>query len=485
MSNNLSKAIGLYLGPVLFLIILLTPPVQGISENAWKVLAMALLMLCWWVTEAVPLPVSALLPMLLLPLLGIVNIQKASAPYADPIVFLFMGGFMVAVAMEKWNLHQRIALNIIRLTGTNANGIILGFFLATALISMWISNTATAIMMLPIGLSVIQLLFKSLSTRDAKGVRNFALCIMLAIAYGANIGGTATIIGTPPNVVFAGYIRETYHYEVPFARWFAVGLPFSLILLGLSYTVMVFLLFPNRLGKFDGVEHLIRDELKALGKMSVGERNTLLVFLATALLWIFRAPLVQLLSGIALSDTGIAILATLALFVIPVNFRKWEFVLDWRDTEKLPWGILLLFGGGLSLANALETTGIIQLIGDQFSGMQAWGFWLIIGLTAASLYLTEIMSNVALVTIFLPVVGGIAQGVGIDPLTVCITVTLAASCAFMLPMSTPPNAIVFASGHVKVSDMIKAGFWLNIISIFLIGLAAQFVIPYVFEGWQK
>lgn len=472
----LGKKLGLFLGPILFIIILLSPVPNALTPEAWKVIALAVLMLVWWVTEAVPLAVTSLMPIICLPLLGVLGRKAAAAPYANPVVFLFMGGFMIALAMERWNLHRRIALNIVRITGTNANGIILGFMLATAALSMWISNTATTVMMLPIALSVIDLLKSSNENLPKKGVRHFALALMLGIAYSANIGGTATIIGTPPNVVFSGFIRETYDLEVSFATWMAFGVPFAILLIGLTYLFIVKWLYPNQLGDFEGAQELIEKEVHALGKISNAEKKVLIVFVSTALLWMFRSRIVKLIPALPLNDEGIALVATVALFVIPLDFKNGRFLMEWKDTAKLPWGILLLFGGGLSLANALAETGLIDLIGAQFKGLDHVGLLVMLGLTAVSLFLTEIMSNVALVTIFLPVVGAIAVGMGMDPLLICIPVTLAASCAFMLPMSTPPNAIVFASGHLKVAEMVRAGIVLNIISILFIAILAHYIL---------
>ena len=478
-----SKKIGLFAGPLIFFILLAIPHPSSMTPEAWKVIACAAFMLSWWVTEAVPLAVASLLPIVLLPVLGVMDIKTASAPYASPIVFLFMGGFMIALAMEKWNLHRRIALTIVNMTGTNANGIILGFMLATLALSMWISNTATTVMMLPIAVSVIQLLTQDKTPEQypEKGIRNFALVMMLGIAYAANVGGTATIIGTPPNVVLTGILKETYDIELSFSRWLIIGIPFSLIMLFVTYFFLTRVLYPNRLGNFEGAAYLIKEELIKLGKLSTGEKRILTIFLLTACAWIFRRPINNFIPGFEISDTGIAMLATVALFVTPVNFKKEIFTLSWEDTSRLPWGILLLFGGGLSIAAALAQTGIIDLIGNQFASQESSILlFIILGLTAVSLFLTEIMSNVALVTIFLPVVGGIAVGLGIEPIHAMIPVTLAASCAFMLPMSTPPNAIVFASGHVKVSEMVRAGFILNIISILLISLLVSQVIKYIF-----
>jgi len=493
----LSKKIGLILGPALFFIILLIPNPEGLNSEAWKVLAVALFMLVWWVTEAVPLAVAALLPMVLIPLMGVrpvgssgliaplseaLVINDVAAPYASPIVFLFMGGFMIALAMERWNLHRRIALNIVKLTGTNADGIILGFMLSTAALSMWISNTATTVLMLPIALSVINLLMDDRDFLKNRGMQNFALSMMLGIAYAANIGGTATVIGTPPNVVFAGIMKEQFNTEVSFAQWMIFGLPFALLMLGIAFFLIVKLMHPNRLGEFEGAQAIIEREVTNLGPITPGEMRTLIVFVSTALLWIFRKTIVGWLPpSVALTDAGIAMLASVVLFIVPVSFKNQEFILKWRDTEKLPWGILLLFGGGLSLANALSETGLIDLIGAQFSEMGHSGFLVMVGLTAASLFLTEIMSNVALVAVFLPVVGAIALGADLNLLQITIPVTLAASCAFMLPMSTPPNAIVFASGHLKVSQMVRVGLVLNLITILMVTALGQWVLPLLFS----
>lgn len=477
----LKKYIWVLLGPVSFLIMSFLPVPKGISPEAWKVLAMASLMLIWWISEAVPIAVTSLLPLVLLPSMGVAKLEAAAAPYANPVVYLFMGGFVIALAMEKWALHKRIALQIVNMTGTNANGIIGGFMMATAFISMWISNTATAIMMLPIGLSIITLMQNQISPdkENEKGLRNFSISMMLAIAYGANIGGTATIIGTPPNVVFAGYMRENFNVEVTFLTWMMIGTPFAIILLIFTYFLTVKVLFPNNLGNFGGAKEIINSELKELGPMTTGEKLTLFIFISTALSWIFRLQIDAIFPAIKISDTTISLVAAMLLFIIPVSLHKKEFLLNWSDTEKLPWGILLLFGGGLSLADSLASTGIINIIGDQFKGLDSEGWVFIIGLSTVSLFLTEVMSNVALVTIFLPVVGAIAVGAGIPPIQLCIPVTIAASCAFMFPMSTPPNAIVFASGRITIGQMAKAGFILNLITILVIAFLVKFLFPFV------
>lgn len=475
---DLSKKIGLFLSPALFTLMLLMPPQWGLQADAWRVLAMAILMLGLWVTEALPLPVTALVPLVLLPLLGISDTKTVAPFYGDPIVFLFLGGFLLALAMERCNLHRRIALTIVKLTGTNANGIVLGFMVATGVMSMWISNTATCIMMLPIAMSVIGLL-QDTQGEQVPGMANFSKTIMLGIAYATSIGGMATLIGTPPNVVFKAYMVKN-GYNVDFFDWMLVGVPLMVVLLLVIYFLNVKLLFPNRLGKFEGAQAIIRHELEALGKPSKAERRVFWLFILTVALWVSGSFLNKAIPGLKLTDDMVAIAAGISLFLIPVDFKNGQFLLDWDSTSKLPWGILLLFGGGLALADGLYKTGLIDLIGSAFNGSQINRVLFIVLLTAATVLLSEGLSNVALVVVFLPVVSGIAEGMGIEPILLTAPVTLAASCGFMLPMATPPNAIVFGSGHLRVLDMVKSGFWLDIISILLIALFAETVVMWVF-----
>ncbi len=394
-----------------------------------------------------------------------------------------MGGFVIAIAMEKWKLHLRIALNIVSLTGTNANGIIFGFMLATAFLSMWISNTATTVMMLPIALSIIQILTERSENEiqlDSKKVKLFALSMMLAIAYAANIGGVATIIGTPPNTVFAGFM-EKQGIQIGFLQWMLLGVPFSMIMIVITFLMLTKVLYPNKLGNFSGAKQLIQNEKIKLGKISNSERKVLIVFVCTALAWITRQYINQLFPALNLSDTGIAMLGAISLFLIPTKFSGGEFILGWEDMKKLPWGILILFGGGLSLASAMANTGIIDLIGNYISERNTWEtIWIILAVTATVLFMTELMSNVALITIFLPVIAGISVGLGENILWFAIPATIASSCAFMLPMATPPNAIVFASEKVKISEMAKAGFWLNLISVGMLLLFSWTVVRWVF-----
>lgn len=470
------RTLGLVLGPVVFFVGLLFQP-DGLSPEAWKVICMAGFMLVWWISEAVPLPVTALLPVLLLPLLGVMSIGEATAPYASDIVFLFLGGFILALAIEKWNLHRRIALNIVCRTGTASNRIVLGFMLATAVLSMWISNTAAAVMMLPIATSVISLLVRD-DEGNEEGVRKFALVLMLGIAYSANIGGTATLIGTLPNIVMAGILENNHGINVGFLDWMKVGLPFAIVMMFVSYWLLTKVLHPNKWSGFGDARDVIEKELRALGRMSTQEKRVLAVFCITAFLWIFRKLINENITLFELTDSGIAIFAGILLFVVLAGKEKKGALLKWKDTRNLPWGILLLFGGGLSLANALNVVGLIQMIGDAFVGMdQVQTVWVVLSLAAVSLFMTEFMSNVALTSVLIPVVAAIAIGMGEDVLAFAVPVTLAASCAFMMPMSTPPNAIVFASNRITVAQMFRAGIVHNIAAIVLIWLFCTYLLP--------
>lgn len=470
---NSANRIGFFLGPLLFALILLLFPADVISPKAPAVLALAAWMLTWWVTEAVPIPVTAFLPLIGFPLLGVMKISTATAPYANPIIFLFMGGFMIALALEKHRLHERIALNLVRLTGTSGNGIILGFMLATAFLSMWISNTATAMMMLPIATSVTRLIISDSGNYHQianKGERNFALGLMLSIGYASSLGGMATIIGTPPNVVFAGILNDMFQIKISFAEWFIVGFPVATILVLSNYLVVVRVLFPNRLKKIEGSDQLLQSKLMALGHLKKGEKLVLLVFSMTAFLWMFQQPINSLLQWDFLNDTTIAISGGVLMFIVPVNFRNGEFILTWKDTEKMAWGILFLFGGGLCLAEALSVSGIIQAVGAWVAGQSEYTIWLTLSLIVISVTLSEVMSNVALVNVFVPVVFGIAQVMQVNPILLGLPVTLGASIALMSPIATPPNAIVFASGYIRIQDMVKAGALLNVISVIIIWL---------------
>ena len=474
------KIAGFVTGPILF--ILLTQLGQDPElADVYKVLAVAAWMITWWMTESAPIPVTALLPMVLIPYTGVFSVSEATAPYASPIIFLFMGGFIIALGLEKYSLHERVALNIIKITGTSGDRIILGFMLATALLSMWISNTATAVMMLPIASSVVKLLTKNEGSDLDPEQRKFALGLMLSIAYSANIGGTMTLIGTPPNVVMVGYMQQLLDTTMSFSQWMVLGLPIGFLLLLATYLLITKVLFVNNLNSIEGSDLLIRQRLESLGKISKQERLVILVFALTAFCWIFNQQLNLLVGKNIFSNTTTAISGGILMFLMPLEWRQQKFLLDWNDTKKLPWGILILFGGGMCLAKGMEKVGIIQLVGDFVAnqGNMSLVFFVVI-ITALVLFLTEVMSNVALVTIFLPVVIGISGSLNIQPLLLVIPATIASSCAFMMPISTPPNAIVFASGYIKIKQMVKAGIVLNIVAITILVTAGYWLVQWIY-----
>ena len=476
MSN--SKKVGLFLGPVFFLLILLWPQ-PLLSTQGDAVIAVALWMVTWWLTEAVSISVTALLPLLLFPLLDIMPIAEVGNNYGSPIIFLFFGGFVMALALEKVNLHRRIALNIIRITGTTPNKVVLGFMIATASLSMWISNTATAVVMLPIAMSVIKLLIDDVDGFTKKD-RNFAVSVLLGIAFSANAGGIATVIGTPPNSILIGLLENEYQIEISFLKWMVFALPFSIIMIGLSYITLVHLIFPSKGLNFSASNEVIQEELRKLGPTRSKEKMVLGIFAVTVSLWIFRTLINSVFPSLGLSDTMISMFAAISLFAVPFNLKKGDFILDWKDTEKLAWGILILFGGGLALAKGMSVSGIV----DQVSQSIAAGNFSITATASLMillmLFMTELMSNVALVAVLAPVVAGIAIGLGIPMVYLLIPVTMASSCAFMLPMATPPNAIVFASGFIEVKDMVKAGILLNLVAVLILIGLFEYIIPLLF-----
>jgi len=495
-------------GPLLLLLTLVTPEPAGLSEAGWRTAGVGLLMAVWWVTEALPIPATALLPLVLFPVLGIAGIDAAARPYAHPLIFLFMGGFMIALAMERWDLPRRISLLVIRALGTRPRRLIAGFMLSTAFFSMWVSNTATTLMMLPIGLSVIHLVERGSGSGDpdvpAGAQREFAVALLLGIAYAASIGGVGTIIGTPPNAFMAGYISETYGVEVGFARWMTVALPLVAVALPASYLILTRFLFPLRLERIPGGRDLIEGELEEMGELTVPERRVAIVFCLTALTWISRPLLDDVVPG--LSDAGIAMTGAALLFLVPSGADAEKereareragngdradegeggaehagFLLNWIWAKKLPWGVLLLFGGGLSLAGAISETGLTEWIGGAVGGLSAFPTLAIVAAAAAvTILLTELTSNTATAAAFLPIMASVAVGIGESPFLLVIPAALAASCAFMLPVATPPNAIVYGSGRLSIPQMAKAGVWLNLTLVVLITVLAYSLLPLVF-----
>jgi sodium-dependent dicarboxylate transporter 2/3/5 len=471
--------IGIVVGLVAFGAMLALPPPAGLDIAAWRVAALGVLMAVWWLTEAAPVAVTALLPIGLLPALGGASLDAAARPYANPLIFLFLGGFMVALAMERWNLHKRVALFVLSAAGDRQDRIVGGFMVATAVLSMWVSNTATALIMLPVALSVIDLMPADESDGER---RQFALALLLGVAYSASIGGLATLIGTPPNALMAGFMLETYGVTIGFAEWMAVGLPVSLVMLAIAWWLLCRWLFRVRRQPLGGLHGVLQREADGLGPLSPGERATAVIFAATALAWVFRPVLEDLLPSLPLSDPGIAITAAIVLFVVPVRNAggggEWTFVMTWDWARRLPWNVLILFGGGLSLAAAISATGLAGYIGDRLTGLDGLPIVIVIlAVSATILVLTELTSNTATTAAFLPVIAALAIALGEDPLALVVPAALAASCAFMMPVATPPNAIVFAKGLIGVPTMARAGVWLNIAALALITLAAYLLVP--------
>lgn len=457
----------------------------GLDPKAKLVLSLAALMIIWWVLDAMPLPVVALMPLVLYPLLNVNSIKETSKAYSDSVIYLFMGGFFLGMAIEKWNLHKRIALSIIKFTGTNGNNIILGFILSTGFISMWLSNTATTMMMFPIASSVILVISKH-APADSN-IKNFSLTLMLALAYASNFGGIATIIGTPPNVAYVRHLNDHYKHGVDFAKWMLVCMPLAIILMFMLYLVMVKWLYPNHLTHSMEGRNFIHAELKSMGKLSRQEKRVLAVFCSTAFLWITKDLINASQQLFQLDDSIIALLGAISLFIVPSGRTKEEpeeRLLEWGDTKNMAWGILLLFGGGIAMAKSLEEAKLIENLGQYIAGFATDNILLLIFIvTLISVFLSEVMSNIAQVIVMAPVISAVADALHINPLLLGIPMTLGASCASMLPMGTPPNAIVFASGHIKLKQMLKTGFILNIICVVLITLFCWLLLPVVFPNF--
>ena len=473
------KTIGLITGPLSFMFFLFLFRPEGLSVEGCAVLASASWIAIWWITEALPIAVTALLPIVLFPLSGALALSKTTAAYGHKYIFLFIGGFILAIAIEKWNLHKRIALKIIKVVGTDVTNIILGFMIATAFLSMWISNTATAVMILPIGMAIVAQLRNNPNTIEKENLI-FGKALMLSIAYSASIGGMATLIGTPPNLVFAGIIKESYGIDISFLQWFKFGLPLSLLLLSICWVYLTKLAFKFEQKIVPGGSEEIDIQLKALGKISYEEKLILSVFTLTALAWICRSFLINKFLPVV-DDTIIAILSAIILFILPEKDRN-KRLLIWEDTVKLPWGILLLFGGGMALAIGFDSSGLAVWIGSQLKLLENIPLIIILLILIASVnFLTEITSNLATTAMLLPVLVSLASAINIHPYLLLVGATVAASCAFMLPVATPPNAVVFGSGYLEINDMVKKGLWMNLISIVILTLTVYFILPILWD----
>ncbi len=481
--------VGLAAGPLLAGLVALVLPDTYATADGLRVLgapakataATGVWMAVWWMTEAIPVYATALLPLALLPATGAVSIKQAAAPFGHELIYLFMGGFILALSMERWGLHRRIAYRALRLVGTRPGAMVAGFMGVTAGLSMWVSNTATAIVMLPIATSVIDLLGSGPSVPSLRDRRNFSRSLLLGIAYGASIGGIGTLIGTPPNLFLASYVQSHLGVEISFVRWMGIGLPLVAVFLPIAWGLLTRVLFPVEARDF-GEGASVDDAAETLGRMKRGEWITLIVFASAAAGWILRPLLAKIPIGgghpfAGLTDPGVAIGAALLLFVIPVDVRRRIFVMDWETAARLPWGLLVLFGGGLSLAAAVKATGVGEWLGHTVGGLAGMPpIVLVVLITAMMIFLTELTSNTASTATLIPILAALAPGLDLPVFLLIVPAAIAASCAFMLPVATPPNAIVFGSGKVTIPEMCRAGIWLNLVGIVLITALAYLVI---------
>ncbi|KIL46748.1 SLC13 family permease [Jeotgalibacillus soli] len=482
-SYKTAQKVGLIVGPLLFILFAFFISLEGLSTEGRMVLATTLWVATWWITEAIPIPAASLLPIILLPMTGALEGGAVTASYGDPIVFLFLGGFMIALAMEKWNLHKRIALNIIAIVGTSTSNIVLGFMLATAFLSMWVSNTAAVMMMLPIGTAITYQVGQALKNSKenyANEQEKFDKALIFAIGYAGTIGGLGTLIGTPPNIILAGIVEQLYGIQISFAGWMLFAFPVVVILLFGSWLYLIKIAHPIKLKRLPGGKELIQAEKKKLGKMSYEELMVSLVFFFAAFMWITRTFLWEggnFIDIPGISDTMIAMIAAVLLFIIPASGMGGR-ILDWTVAKDVPWGILLLFGGGLAIAAGFRETGLASWIGGQLTVLEGVNFIIIIiAATGLVLFLTEITSNTATATMILPVLAALALAINVHPYALMVPAAMAANCAFMLPVGTPPNAIIFATGKIKISEMVKNGWWVNLLAWVLIVGAVYFLIP--------
>ena len=474
-----SKNIGLISGPLSFILILYFFNPEGLNPQANAILASTIWIAIWWITEAIPIAVTALLPIILFPLTGGLGLTETTASFGHKYIFLYIGGFIIAIAMEKWNLHRRIALNVINIIGVNVEKIILGFMIATAFLSMWISNTATSVMMLPIAIAIVTQLKDNPDTIEDENL-NFGKVLMLAIAYSASLGGVATLIGTPPNLILAGVVEETFGYEITFAQWFQFGFPISTVLLFLCWKYLTNFAFKFKQKTFPGGRAEISRQLNALGKISYEEKLVAGVFTLTAFAWISRSFLLQPVLP-EIDDTIIAMIGAIIIFLLPAKNKK-RSLLKWDEAVKLPWGILLLFGGGMALAAGFKDSGLALWIGTQMTLLDGVSLFLLVFILIASVnFLTEITSNLATTAMLLPILYPMAMTIDVHPFILMVSATVAASCAFMLPVATPPNAVVFGSGYLRIPDMVRVGIWMNILSIILLTLFVFFLLPYLWD----
>ena len=469
------KHVGLVTGPLLCAVMLLAEPSDGMTTLAWRTAAVGVLMAVWWITEAIPVAATALLPVVLFPPLGVASVAATTAPYANPVIYLFLGGFLIAMALESCGLHRRMAMAVLGVVGPRPVNLILGFMAATAFISMWVSNSATVVMMLPMAASVIALERGGAAIgRDTKRPA-FAVPLLLGIAYAGNIGGLGTLIGTPPNALLAGFMAESYGVTIGFLEWMLLGVPIVMISVPFAWLVLAKWLYPVSADPIAGGAAVLREERQALGPISAAEWTVGTITALTATGWVTRPFIERWIP--AVSDTGIALAGAVLLFAVPLTWRPLRVALTWADAERLPWSVLILFGGGLSLAAAIQDTGLAGWIGEALGALAGWPvFVVILVVTTVVIFLTELASNTATAAAFLPVVASLAVGIGVEPLLLALPTALAASCAFMMPVATPPNAIVYGTGDLTIPQMARAGVWIN---LFFVGLLPLVVYLFV------
>ena len=469
---------GFWIGIFLFFGVILLPAPSGLSESAWLVAAVALLMVTWWSTEAIPIPVTSLLPLALFPILGVTSIETAALPYANKNIYLFLGGFLIALSIERSGLHKRLALLMIRRLGSDGPKLIGGFMLVSALISMFVMNTSTTLMLLPIGLAICSVVAKTVPNMSEIDKNNFDKALLLSIAYAATIGGMSTLVGTAPNIVFSSFMQEVYGLEIFMDDWMKLGVPVSICMLGLAWVILTRVVYPVNFTASDETKNTLSQMLSDMGPMSKDEFRVGIVFFIAAGLWMFRSLIDNYVIG--LTDAGIAIIVAIALFIIPSSGRTGE-LLAWEQSSKLPWGLLLLFGGGLSLGVQINDTGLGLWIGQSLISLKTVPLIiLVMAVAALIIFLTEVTSNVATTSTFLPVFGAVAVAVGVTPEVLTVPVVLAASCAFMLPVATPPNAIVYGANKFKIIDMMRAGFLINIAGIIVVTVFAYYFAKIIF-----
>ena len=477
MHNQSYRKLGFWIGLLLFFSIVLNPTPESLSIEGWHVAAVALLMAAWWGTEAVPLPVTALIPLAALPLLQVSSLKETAISYANPHIFLFLGGFILALAIQRSGLHKRLALSVVSKVNASAGSIVGTFMCISFFISMWVMNTSTTLMLLPICLAICVNIKEALPGLSNKQIKNFEIALFLGIAYASSIGGMSSLIGTAPNIVFAGFMQENFNIDISFLDWMKIALPIGLMMLVASFIILTKIIYPSTFEINAATKNKIKQALEELGKISRDEKKVFIIFLIAASLWIGRPYLKYHEMLLGLTDAGIAILAAIILFILPSDNKK-SNLLEWDETKKLPWGLLLLFGGGLSLASSISSSGLGQWLGTSFSLLVELKPWLIILLiTTFIVFLTELTSNTATTSTFLPIATSIAVAISVAPISIAIPLVMASSLAFMLPVATPPNAIVYGSGKITITNMIKAGFILNLIGILIISLVSHYLLP--------